>query len=125
MRNKRSSGYTTKSGVVKPWFDSFLQLSKGTLDVKPLVETTVLKVYGVAMENDSTALKPAIQYDVKQQINVGLKDRADIVFVTSNPDPKPEFLKENIVSEANVCYLSTANNNVAMPVGVRYKPKAG
>ena len=36
-RNKRSSGYTTKSGVVKPWFDSFLQLSKDTLDVKPLV----------------------------------------------------------------------------------------
>ena len=57
-RNKRSSGYTTKSGVVKPWFDSFLQLLKDTLDVKPLVETTVLKVYGVAMENDSTALKP-------------------------------------------------------------------
>ena len=124
-RNKRSSGYTTKSGVVKPWFDSFLQLLKDTLDVKPLVETTVLKVYGVAMENDSTALKPAIQYDEKQQINVGLKDRADIVFVASNPDPKLEFLKENIVSEANVCYLSTANNNVAMPVGVRYKPKAG
>ena len=54
------------------------------------------------MENDSTALKPAIQYDKKQEINVGLKDRADIVFVASNPDPKPEFLKENIVSEANV-----------------------
>ena len=32
-RNKRSSGYTTKSGVVKPWFESFLQLLKDTLDV--------------------------------------------------------------------------------------------
>ena len=41
-RNKRSSGYTTKSGVVKPWFDSFLQLLKDTLDVKPLVETAWL-----------------------------------------------------------------------------------
>ena len=26
-RNKCSSGYTTKSGIVKPWLDSFLQLS--------------------------------------------------------------------------------------------------
>lgn len=59
-RNKRSSGYTTKSGLVKPWLDSFLQLSEDTQDVKPLIETTILKAYGVAMENDSTALKPAI-----------------------------------------------------------------
>ena len=77
------------------------------------------------MENDDTALKPAIQYDEKQQINVGLKERADIRFVNSNPDPKAEYLKENIVTEANVTYLSTADNNVAMPVSVRYKPKAG
>ena len=49
-RNNRSSGYTTKSGVVKPWLDSFLQLSEDTQDVKPLIETTILKVYGVAME---------------------------------------------------------------------------
>ena len=74
-RNKRSSGYTTKSGIVKPWLDSFLQLSEDTSDVKPLIETTIIKAFGVAMENDGTALKPAIQYDEKQQINVGLKKR--------------------------------------------------
>lgn len=124
-RSKRSSGYTTKSGVVKPWLESFIQLSEDALDVKPLIESTILKVYAVAMENDGTALKPAIQYDEKQQINVGLKDRADIRFVNSNQEPKPEFLKENIVSEANISYLSTTDNNVAMPVSVRYKPKAG
>ena len=124
-RNKRSSGYTTKSVVVKPWFESFLQLSEDTLDVKPLIETTLLKAYGIAMENDGTALKPAIQYDEKQQINIGLKDRADIRFVNSKPNPKPEFLKENIVSAANVSYLSTVDNNVVMPISVRYKPKAG
>ena len=77
------------------------------------------------MENDGTALKPAIQYDESQQVNVGLKDRADIRFVNLNSDPKPEFLKKNIVSEANVTYLSTADNNVAMPVSVRYMPKTG
>ena len=36
---------------------------QGSLDVKSLIETSNLKVYGVTMENDSTALKPAIQYD--------------------------------------------------------------
>ena len=51
--------------------------------------------------------------------------RGDIPLVNSNPDPKAEYLKENIVTEANVTYLSTADNNVAMPVSVRYKPKAG
>ena len=36
--------------------------------------------------------------------------RGDIPLVNSNPDPKAEYLKKNIV---------------AMPVSVRYKPKAG
>ena len=49
----------------------------------------------------------------------------DIRLVHSNPDSKAEYLKENIVTEANVTYLSTADNTVAMPVSVRYKPKAG
>ena len=43
--------------------------------MKPLIEKTIIKAFGVAMENDDTALKPAIQYDEKQQINVGLKKR--------------------------------------------------
>ena len=125
-RSKCSSGYTTKSGTVKPWLDSFLQIANDPqLGVEPLIETPVLKVFGTAMENDSTALKPAIQYDENQQLNVGLRDRVDIRFVNQNPNPKPEFLKKNVVSEANVTYLSTTDNNVAMPVCVRYMPKTG
>ena len=58
-RNKCSSGYTTKSGTVKPWLDSFLQLSNGPhLGVETLIETPILNVFVTAMENDSTALKP-------------------------------------------------------------------
>jgi len=118
--------YTTKSGAVKPWLDSFLQIANDPqLGVEPLIETPVLKVFGTAMENDSTALKPAIQYDKNQQLNVGLRDRVDIRFVNQNPNPKPEFLKKNVVSEANVTYLSTTDANVAMPVCVRYMPKTG
>lgn len=61
MRNKRSSGYTTKSGIVKPSLDSFLQLSEDTSTVKPLIQITIIKAFGIAMENDSTALKPVMQ----------------------------------------------------------------
>lgn len=125
-RLKHSSGYTTSSGVIKPWLDSFLTLAVDpSVDVKPLVDSPIVKVIGAAMENDGTALKPAIQFDEKQQINVGLKMTADIEFVKANPVPKSEFLKENVVTEANVTYLSTTDNGVAMPVSVTYKPKAG
>ena len=125
-RLKHSSGYTTSSGIIKPWLDLFLKLAVDpSLGVKPLVETPIVKVAGAAMENDGTALKPALQYDEKQQINVALKMTADIEFVKANPNPKSEFLKENVVTEANVTYLSTTDNSVAVPVGVTYKPKAG
>lgn len=89
------------------------------MGVETLIETPILNVFVTAMENDSTALKPTIQYDENQQINVGLKDRADIPFVNLNPNPKPEFLKENVVTEANVTYLPTADNLVEMPVSMR------
>ena len=64
------------------------------------------------MDDDWTALKPAIQYDEKQQISVGLKMTADIEFIKANLVPKSEFLKENVV---------TTDNGVAMPVSVAYK----
>ena len=98
-----------------------------SVGVKPLVDAHVVKVIAAAMENDGTAsaLKPSIQFDEKQQVNVGLKMAADIEFVKSNPVPKSEFLKENVVTEANVTFLSTTDNGVAMPVAVTYKSKAG
>jgi hypothetical protein len=125
-RLKHSSGYTTSSGIIKPWINSFLKLAiDPSVCVKPLVDTPIVKVIAAAMENDGTALKPSIQFDEKQQVNVGLKMTADIELVKSNPVPKSEFLRENVVTEANVTFLSTTDNCVAMPVGVTYKPKAG
>ena len=60
-RLRHSSGYTAKSGVVKPWLHSFLQLANDhSLAVKPLVETAVVMVIGEAMGNDSTTIKPTI-----------------------------------------------------------------
>lgn len=104
----------------------FLKLANdASFEVKPLIETPVIKVFGTPIENDSTALKTWIQFDENQNVNVGLKDRVNIRFVTANPAPKPDFVRDNVVTEANVTYLSTIDNNFAMPVSVDYKPKAG
>ena len=91
------------------WF-IFNTCCRSIVDVKHLVESLT----GVAMENDGTALKPPIQYGEKQQINVVLKMTTNIEFVKANPVPKSEFLKENVVTEANVTY------GVVMPVSVTY-----
>ena len=61
--------------------------------MKPLVDSSIVKVIGAATENDGTALNLPIQYGAKQQINVGLKMTANIEFVKANPVPKSEFLK--------------------------------
>ena len=117
-RLKHTLGKTTKSGTIKPWIDPFLKLANdASFEVKPQIET--------ALENDSTALKLLIQFDENKNINIGLKDKVDICLVAANPAPKPEFLKDNIVTEANVSYLFTTDNNIAMPVSADYKPKAG
>lgn len=48
-RLKHSSGNTTKSGTIKRWIDSFLTLaSDASLEVKPLIETPVVKVFGTS-----------------------------------------------------------------------------
>jgi len=39
-----------------------------SVDVKPLVDSRIVKVIGAAVENDGTTLKPAIQYDEKYRI---------------------------------------------------------
>ena len=44
-RLKHSSGYTTSSGVIKPWLDSFLTLAVDpSVGVKPLVDTPIVKL---------------------------------------------------------------------------------
>ena len=61
--------------------------------MKPLVDSSIVKVIGTATENDGTALNLPIQYGEKQQINFVLKMIANIEFVKANPVPKSEFLK--------------------------------
>ena len=79
-RDKRKGGYTTRSGVLKDLSLAFITLAgENPSSVPPLVETSV-KVIGIAMGNDGTALKPGIQFDERMKRNVGLKQLTDLKF---------------------------------------------
>lgn len=123
-RAKQSSGYTTKSGVLKVWLESLLTLADEK-HVVPLLETQTVKVHALALENDGTALKAGMEFDQQQHIIVGLKQRVNYPFIQQNPHPAPEFLRNSVVTESCVSFVTTADNSVSLPVSVNYKPKAG
>ena len=78
-RDKLRGGYTTKSGVLKDLQLAFITIATDeTSNVQPFLETDAVKVIGVALENDSTALKPGIQFDDRIKRNVGLKQDVDL-----------------------------------------------
>ena len=125
-RDKRKGGYTTKSGVLKDLHLAFITLaSQNPSGVRPLVETKSVKVIGIAMENDGTAIKPGIQFDEKMKRNVGLKQYIDLKFVKENPSPTAEFLRENIITEVNVSFITSLCNTISIPVAVSYHTKGG
>lgn len=125
LQNK-SVGYTTKSGVNKTWLKTLFKLETDeSTGSEPLISNTTLQVFPVSMQNDGTALKPGLEFDEQQLINVGLTEKVDISYVRKNPNPDPEFLKSHVITEANVTYLTTIDNSVSFPVSVTYLPKSG
>ena len=62
-----------------------------------------MKVLSVHIENDGTALKPALQFDPTQKSLVGLG--ICLEFINEHQDKSPElmrYLKENVGIEASV-----------------------
>ncbi|CAC5377287.1 unnamed protein product [Mytilus coruscus] len=110
-RLKHSSGYTTESGIVKPWLKSLLEIAtdEGSSS-KSLFENDLVKVYPVVLANDRTALKPGFQFDEEQNHVVGLDPKADYNFVKNNSKPDTEMLRSAIITEANVSYASLIDN---------------
>ena len=91
-RDKVIGGYTTKSGVLKDLQLAFMTLATDeTSNVQSFLETDSVKVIGVALENDGTALKPGIQFDDRVKKNVALRQDVDLkshsgVFEGKHPD---------------------------------------
>ena len=87
----------------------------------PLIETSKIKVIPCALANDGTALKPAIEYDPRQKVNVGLTVPGDGKFVKENPEPSPDFIKNHIITETLVSSVTTLDNSSCLPCAVVYK----
>ena len=115
---KHTAGYTYESGVNKFWMISFLRLTK---DALPLFDNESVKVTPITLQNDGTALKPSIQYDTQQQLNVGLNPPSTYVYVHQNENPTPQFLRDNVICESNVTCAATMDNAVFMPSAITYK----
>lgn len=125
-RQKQKGGYTTKSGVLKSLHLAFLKLAtEGSSKVSPVIDTNFAKVVGAAMQDDGTALQPGIEFEKRLKFNVRLKQTVDLQNVKDNPSPSPEFLKENVITEANVSFLTTLCDTLTMPVAVEYFTRAG
>ncbi|KAJ7383334.1 hypothetical protein OS493_028882 [Desmophyllum pertusum] len=116
---KYQAGYTPESGVIKPLSLGHMELLKNS-QAKSLIETPKLTVIPCALANDGTALKPAIEFDPRLKENIGLTTPIDIHYVQGNPSPSPDYLKDNIVTEAIVSSLTSLDNFCSLPVSVDY-----
>ncbi len=122
---KRQAGYTIRSGVLRDLVTTAIKLADKSTSVRLLVDTLVAKVFPVAIANDGTALKPGLRLDERMKRVVGLNIDVDLAFVLENPNPTSVFLKQAVVTEASVSFLTTLDNEIAMPCSVEYMSKSG
>ena len=124
---KKQAAYTVKSRVHRHLSLLNYQLAARCESNKatPLIDSSKLLVFPVALGNYGTALKPAIQFDERKKSNVGLSSEIDMQFVRDNPFVDSDTLKKELVCEALVSSISTLDNKYSMPVSARYSPKSG
>lgn len=84
-----------------------------------------LTVYPCCLANNGTAIKLAIEFDERLKENVGLKFNLDIDYIRRNPKPSADFLKENLVTEAIVSFLTSIDNKCSLPCAIEYSTKSG
>ena len=121
---KHKAGNTPLSGVIKPLSLGHMELLRNS-QAKSLIETCKLNVIPCPLAKDGTALKPAIEFDSRLKENIGLKTPVDIHYAKENPSPSPEYLKNDIVTEAIVLSLTSLDNFCSLPVAVDYCTQSG
>ena len=90
---KQPAGYTVKSGVIQDLVTTMIRIADNSTTVKPLVHSTIARVYPVAIANDGTALKPKLRFDEHVKRVVGLNVDVVLPFAQQNPKPSLEFFK--------------------------------
>ena len=107
-RAKKQTEYSTSSGVIKRLSLSQLNLStyQGGVSTFFIYNGLVGVVLSV-LSNDGNALKPAIEFVKIVKI--------DYEFVSKNPEPSLEYLKDQFVTEAVATSVTTLGNTVRLP----------
>ena len=62
---------------------------------------------------DGTALKSGLEFDGRRKCIVGLVDDKSLSFVQENPVTKVSKIKENLVTSANVLYVTAMDNGAS------------
>jgi len=65
--------------------------------VPPLILMESVKIVPVVLANDGTALKPSIQFDQTQQVNIGLTETVNYTFIKAHQQPDPDFLRNHVM----------------------------
>ena len=90
------------------------------------VSNDVVEVYPVVFSNDGTALKASIQFDEDRNVNVELENHEmTLEQCQSKSFLEKKLLLEKLIYEAVVSSVTSLNNDVCLPVAVRYRSKDG
>ncbi|CAC5404646.1 unnamed protein product [Mytilus coruscus] len=122
---KCQAGFSTKSGVYSSLMNAFYQnalLEKAL--VPPLFSSDTVHIIPCCLADDGTALKPGLEYDNTHHCVVGLTDSLNADYIKANPIANNLHLKSQMVTEADVSFLTSLDNGASMPIGVHYLPKS-
>lgn len=119
------AGYTTDSGVIKPHLLSLYSFAfNSAADLPALISTNKVEVILVCEAIDGTALKPGLEFDLRQKKVVGLVNPLEPRMFTENTIPESKEIKDKLITSAEVIYATTLDNGASIPVGVWYRPKS-
>lgn len=122
---KCQAGFSTQSGVYSSLMNAFYQnalLEKAL--VSPLFSSDTVHIIPCCLAADGTALKPGLEYDNTHHCVVGLTDSLNTDYIKANPIANNLHLKSQMVTEADVSFLTSLDNGASMPIGVHYLPKS-
>lgn len=63
-------------------------------DINYLVKSDDVQVIGVSLAMDGTALKPGLEFDIRQKRIIGLTFKVDWNYVCDHPVPDPQEIKK-------------------------------
>lgn len=89
-------------------------------DLHAVIDTEKERVIPAALASDDTAVKPGLEFDPRQKVIIGLVYKVDAAHVSTYRHPDPEEIKKNLLTSADVSYLTSLDNGASMPVAVHF-----